>query len=383
MYGWRGAKDVDGRHYEALEDATGYGSVDGLCGVNCRHGFGPYRAGAPRAYDPDPRHPSGLPGDEVYRLEQGQRRRERGIREAKRDLAGAQMVAGRDGSLANMAEVERAKARLAARQKGMRDFIAEANSKGKAPVLHRNPRHEWAGDMPKVRKTDASRRTMGEFLDGEAARRALKARGVSKSAAQKAMSEVLEEQGVDSRNWKYLSRANQRNIFKMAVEKISGGRLASLDDLAKLEKPDNIPHALKGTNPLYATSSRYQDNCRRCIAAYELRRRGYDAEALPSPILRDIICDKLGFMDEGGWPSMWADARPIEMAGTTGREIRKCIEHEMRTYGEGARAVVRVQWKGADYGYVFIAEQRGDETWFVDPQTNDIAYEGWETAIDT
>lgn len=32
---------------------------------------------------------------------------------------------------------------------------------------------------------------------------------------------------------------------------------------------------------------------------------------------------------------------------------------------------------------MFIAEQRGNETWFVDPQTNDIAYEGRETAIDT
>lgn len=160
VYGLDGPCEVEGESYRGLADATGYGSVDGLGGANCRHSFGPWSPGMPRAYQPDPPHPSGLSNDEVYRLRQGQRRRERAIRQAKRDLAGAQMVAGRDGSLANIAEVERAKARLAARQKGMRDFIAEANAKGKAPVLHRNPRREWAGDMPRVRKTDASRRSM-------------------------------------------------------------------------------------------------------------------------------------------------------------------------------------------------------------------------------
>lgn len=155
VYGLDGPCEVGGKRYRGLADATGYGSVDGLGGANCRHSFGPWLPGTPRAYEREPEHPSGLPSDEVYRLEQGQRRRERAIRQAKRDLAGAQMVAERDGSLANIAEVERAKARLAARQKGMRDYIAGANAKGRAPVLHRRPKREWAGDMPRVRRSDA------------------------------------------------------------------------------------------------------------------------------------------------------------------------------------------------------------------------------------
>ena len=163
VYGLDGPCEVDGVAYAGLADATGYGSVDGLGGANCRHSFGPWLPGTPRAYEHDPKHPSGLSNDEVYRLTQGQRRRERAIRQAKRDLAGAQMVAEKDGSLANIAEVERAKARLAARQRGMRDYIAEANARGKAPVLHRNPRREWAGDMPRVRKSDARYRKYGAF----------------------------------------------------------------------------------------------------------------------------------------------------------------------------------------------------------------------------
>ena len=217
VYGLEGPCEVEGVSYRGLADATGYGSVDGLGGANCRHSFGPWSPGTPRAYEPDPPHPSGLTGDEVYRLRQGQRRRERAIREAKRDLAGAQMVAGRDGSLANIAEVERAKARLAARQKGMRDFIAEANSKGSAPVLHRNPRREWAGDMPRVRKTDASRRTMGEFLDGDAAKRSLKARGMTRDDAKLALSSELGSRGIPEQSWKYLSRSTQRELFGKAV----------------------------------------------------------------------------------------------------------------------------------------------------------------------
>lgn len=217
VYGLDGPCEVEGVNYRGLADATGYGSVDGLGGANCRHSFGPWSPGTPRAYEPDPPHPSGLPNDEVYRLRQGQRRRERAIREAKRDLAGAQMVAGRDGSLANIAEVERAKARLAARQKGMRDFIAEANSKGSAPVLHRNPRREWAGDMPRVRKTDASRRTMGEFLRGDGTKRALRARGMNEDDAKLAISAELKAEGIPEQSWKYLSRGRQRGLFKKAV----------------------------------------------------------------------------------------------------------------------------------------------------------------------
>lgn len=219
VYGLDGPCEVDGKSYRGLVDATGYGSVDGLGGANCRHSFGPWAPGTPRAYEPDPPHPSGLPNDEVYRLRQGQRRRERAIREAKRDLAGAQMVAGRDGSLANIAEVERAKARLAARQKGMRDFIAEANSKGSAPVLHRNPRREWAGDMPRVRKTDASRRTMREFLGGDGAKRALKARGLSESEAKLMVASELGERGIPEVSWKYLSKSRQRELFSKALKR--------------------------------------------------------------------------------------------------------------------------------------------------------------------
>ena len=149
-YGLDGPCEVEGVAYAGLADATGYGSVDGLGGANCRHSFGPWIPGTPRAYEHDPKHPSGLSNDEVYRLTQGQRRRERAIRQAKRDLAGAQMCYEGRGDVSDLAAVLKAQDELKKRQSDMRVFIERSNSLGKAPVLHRNPRREWAGDMPKT-----------------------------------------------------------------------------------------------------------------------------------------------------------------------------------------------------------------------------------------
>ncbi len=150
VYGLDGPCEVEGVAYAGLADATGYGSVDGLGGANCRHSFGPWIPGTPRAYEHDPKHPSGLSNDEVYRLTQGQRRRERAIRQAKRDLAGAQMCYEGRGDVSDLAAVLKAQDELKKRQSDMRVFIERSNSLGKAPVLHRNPRREWAGDMPKT-----------------------------------------------------------------------------------------------------------------------------------------------------------------------------------------------------------------------------------------
>lgn len=217
VYSLAGDVTIDGVRYRDFYRETGYGKVDGLGGANCRHSFGPWVPGTPRMYSPNPDHPSGLPSDEVYKLTQGQRRRERGIRQTKRELAGAQLIADKDASMANIAEVEKLKAKLRGQQAGLREYIDEANRKGKKPVLQRSPNREWQGDMPRIRKTDASRRTMKEFMDGDGVKRALKARGVSKTAAQRALSEEVKRRGMEPRDFSALSKTNQRVVFDAAL----------------------------------------------------------------------------------------------------------------------------------------------------------------------
>lgn len=155
-----GPKTVDGVTYEDFYEGTGYKGVAGpfvalgdqLLGVNCRHSFAPWVPGSPRAYSHDPEHPSGLSNDEVYQLTQKQRMRERAIRQTKREIAAAQRVYEAEPTPENKAEVSKLKIRLRTQQANMRKFIAEANAKGDPEhlVLTRQPRREWAGDMPKV-----------------------------------------------------------------------------------------------------------------------------------------------------------------------------------------------------------------------------------------
>lgn len=155
-----GAVEVDGVRYEDFAFGTGYRGEcgpytalgDQLMGVNCRHSFAPWVPGAPRAYSPDPESPTGLPNEEIYELTQGQRARERKIREAKRELAAMQRVYDADPTPENAAELARAKALLLSRQERMRDYIAEANARCRpgTKVLKRMPNREWAGDMPKI-----------------------------------------------------------------------------------------------------------------------------------------------------------------------------------------------------------------------------------------
>lgn len=217
IYSLVGTTKIDGVTYKDFYTETGYNKPDGLGGANCNHMFAPWIPGTPRSYEPNPEHPSGLSGDDIYEMTQEQRRREREIRKTKRELKGAQLIADKDGSLQNYAEVERLKGKLGNQQKRMREYIGECNGKGKAPVLQRSPNREWAGDMPRVRKSDAAKRTIKDFMGSEGVKRTLKARGVSKSAAHKALTAELQARGVDSRNFAMLSRTNQQSIFKDAL----------------------------------------------------------------------------------------------------------------------------------------------------------------------
>lgn len=160
VYHIGGAVTVDGVRYEDFEFGTGYGGKAGpyaslgdrLLGINCRHSFAPWVPGSPRAFSPDPESPTGLDNDEIYRLTQGQRRRERDIRGAKRELAAAQRLYDAEPTPENLADVGRAKALLRNRQQGMREYIKAANERCNpgTTVLKRQPSREWAGDMPKI-----------------------------------------------------------------------------------------------------------------------------------------------------------------------------------------------------------------------------------------
>lgn len=76
--------------YPPLVESTGYGTVTGLCGANCRHTMTPYVEGYSQLPDTDwseQERLTGMTSDEYYEATQRQRRYEAAIRRTKREIA--------------------------------------------------------------------------------------------------------------------------------------------------------------------------------------------------------------------------------------------------------------------------------------------------------
>lgn len=137
---------------------------------------------------------------------------------------------------------------------------------------------------------------------------------------------------------------------------------------------------LRATNPGFYNSlknadKKYTHNCQRCVMAYEVRCRGFDVIAKE----RQINGDKLPIMDDpNGWPSVFVDKNgntpiPEQVSNLSIQDAISDIEGKMASYGDGARAIVRIGRFADDgsrlSGHVFVAEQINGKTVFVDPQS--------------
>lgn len=133
---WHGQK-VKG--YENLEDATGFGTGDGLCGWNCYHSFFPYFEGLSRpAFERDPSARLGKSNDQMYEEQQHQRYLERRVRDAKRE-AGAYQMAAKEAKQQETQEAfeqayREARARLQKRQAALVDYCEQT---GRTPLPER------------------------------------------------------------------------------------------------------------------------------------------------------------------------------------------------------------------------------------------------------
>lgn len=143
-----------------------------------------------------------------------------------------------------------------------------------------------------------------------------------------------------------------------------GGSYSRSSFLGPRGKQKTVDEALAGSNPHYREGREWQQNCQRCIYAYEMQRRGYDVEALPR--IFDGT-DRLPYMyDKNGWLAVMDGAKAVDFPS---RNTIQKMADQMANWGDGARAIVRVQWKGGRSGHVFMAEQQKGGTVFMDPQT--------------
>ena len=123
-------------------------------------------------------------------------------------------------------------------------------------------------------------------------------------------------------------------------------------------QPFSIEDAAAIANPHFKEGEEFQDNCQRCVQAYELARRGYDVEARPY-VHRELI--KYGnemYTGPHGIP-------PFFDIGLTSADVQSRIA----TAPVGARFVVSTQWAASGSRHAFIAERTPEGVRYIDPQT--------------
>lgn len=125
-------------------------------------------------------------------------------------------------------------------------------------------------------------------------------------------------------------------------------------------------HCAEATNPNYNSEevNQWYINCQRCVPTYEMLRRGLDVTALPCDGDYDYLASHPF--------SVWENANVISCIGQGKSEI----ETAMNSWGDGARAQITVMWTRTS-GHTFLAEQRGGQTYFIDPQSGNENYLDW------
>jgi hypothetical protein len=222
VYSINGRVEVDGVVYEDFYESTGYGGLKGpyadiedrLGGVNCGHSFGPWAPGMKRTYELEKEHKSALIDAEIYRLRQGQRRRERDIRVTKRELAGAQKCYEASGDIADKADVAGLKAKLSNQQNDLNEYIKKANSKGNAPVLQRSAYKVYAGDFKMTQSVPkASNRSLRAVMASPSVERKRIKAGMTKKEANNAIHDELDRQGLTLKQFSNLPAKDQAEII--------------------------------------------------------------------------------------------------------------------------------------------------------------------------
>ena len=119
-------------------------------------------------------------------------------------------------------------------------------------------------------------------------------------------------------------------------------------------------------NRQYSKGGVYKNNCISCALAYDMRRRGYDVEAMPidtTSATNGSLPVQLGFY-KGEKLEMFEVPSDDEAA-------MEQFSDRILKYGDGSRGLLRIRWKNGD-GHAAIWEVSGDAVVIRDPQNNTI-----------
>ena len=138
--------------------------------------------------------------------------------------------------------------------------------------------------------------------------------------------------------------------------------------LGQKGKPMSMVDAVKGANPYYdGTYKEFSENCQRAVVAYEARRRGYNVTAQPTFQGDTLPQSSVNGKGNGRWQGAFQNAKRESVGAKDAQTVHKNIEAKMKEYGDGSRAIVRIEWKNGE-GHVFNVERKNGKTHYVDAQ---------------
>lgn len=285
---------------EELYSKCGLGDVAGLCGINCRHSFYPYFEGMEEHYTQDDLDEmasekvtyTDKDGNEKevtrYQGEQYLRKVERNVRFYKRRAALEEATGGDNTASLQLVGKWQAEARDFTKQTGIaRDYAREwvATPTGKQP------------------------------------------KGITPAVA--GYSDNLKK----AQDIKRLDNARKKVIAEIPQS-----------------KPMNFQQADGGApNPNFKKGGGYTTNCQTSVVAYELRRRGYDVEALPN--YKGSMLDVLSHDTRLAWVDRETGKNPsfIIPDQPTVQKSFDWIKAELKTKN---RYTIQFQWKGRQAAHI-------------------------------
>ncbi|MDD7201777.1 MAG: toxin glutamine deamidase domain-containing protein [Sphaerochaetaceae bacterium] len=161
----------------------------------------------------------------------------------------------------------------------------------------------------------------------------------------------LQDEKTSNAQYTYKEWKQEQDAFN-AVPKDETGWKRSIEVFRRFPE-----EAARKVNPHYNDGKNWRMNCQRCVPAYGMRRRGYDAQAKPA------ILDKTDRV-ANDWKDVFENVawKKIPYDKDDFREIIK----SMSEWGAGARCEICVAWDERN-GHIFCAEQIDGKTVFYDP----------------
>jgi len=155
------------------------------------------------------------------------------------------------------------------------------------------------------------------------------------------------------------SSVRQKQLEKKATEILTSlekSSILKMADMPRINSAHDIARDLAAVNPNFNKGVPYQINCSNCTTTYELRRRGYDVEALPRHVpmrMGELMACYKGAKD-----------KVVEE-----KDKLAALTREVESWGDGARGTVRITMGQGHIGHVFSTEVVDGKAIFIDPQS--------------